>query len=106
MEATPTNDAYCKTSLCELAPGTMKTETQCISVSSTCTLKAKGGCKEKTTCSSIEIEGSCLKSIENLDCKWNTSTKKCEDYSCKNLKGRDHFSCKNLKKSCTVSPSG
>lgn len=48
-------------------------------MSSTCTLKAKGGCKEKTTCSSIEIEGSCLKSIENYDCKWGTS-KKCEDY--------------------------
>lgn len=73
-------------------------------VDKSCTLKATGGCKEKTTCSSIEVKESCIKSIDNYDCKWNTN--KCEDYVCKVFKGLDHFACKDFKSSCTVSSSG
>ncbi|CAD8208762.1 unnamed protein product [Paramecium octaurelia] len=103
---TTTRDAYCETSICELASKTdYVSEKQCRKYNNGCTLRQQGGCKLILNCTSYELESSCTFSRDGKICVWEKDVG-CRSNDCSDLTGTDHFKCKKQNKTCTISKTG
>ncbi|CAK80939.1 unnamed protein product (macronuclear) [Paramecium tetraurelia] len=96
----------CKTvAACKNLPIALKTNQQCRSSISTCTVnETNSGCVDSgKNCSDQKIKSQCVTNLDQtMECKWNETTSTCYDYTCVNGNGKTVDECQKYKETCVL----
>ncbi|CAD8122235.1 unnamed protein product [Paramecium sonneborni] len=95
---------YCDIAVCDTAPTSYSTEEQCQFHNINCTVKKKGGCKEKSTCENFEQQEACIIDINGNKCFWEDYI--CRSFNCQDYKGLTYESCQYFNENCTLGYNG